>query len=410
MDNKQQTENTVSKAESQEVKKTVSAGTSKARVNGQRTVQRTVQRTAKSTANSTANSVKTEEKPAEVKVEEKPEEKVKENKAEEQKTPTFIPDPKERKPRGFAARVQIEARYTNEQAQNLLRKKIYQYKEVHLRFLRKIEEPNAFKVEKLYVPVYCAKADIRYSWKTKVNKVESEHETICTRENRFTVADKDLDATNFMLTKLPEVLEKKETELLGDDSYTFKKTVSKFYKGVKAASPAKHAKVESRAEEYTLVYVPIMKTTCSLDGEKYVGYVNLHNGACYSSYKVSDTVSKAAEKAVISANLAKRTLWGTFLFALTLCLMTFLSALKLADWKVGSLTTETIWVSCVLLALAVPSLILAFGINAVKKEAMIDKAVRTGKLPGVAGPRFVSVLGMLCTIAAVLLFFFKILL
>ena len=404
METKQQTEKTEKKVEEQEVKKTTSAETGKAKADGQKSAPKTNKPAAKATANSVKSAEKTAEKPTETKTEEKAEEKV-----EEKKEPTFIADRKDRRPRGYAARVQVAARYTDEQAQNMLRKKIYQYKEVHLRFLRKVEEPNAFKIEKMYVPVYCAKSDVRYSWKTKVNKVESAHEEICTREKRFTGANKDLDATNFLLGSLPEVQEKKKSELIESDEYNFKKTVHKFNACIKAAAPAKHTTVEKRGEEYTLVYVPIMKTTCSLDGEKYVGYVNLHNGACYSSYKVTDTVSKAAEKAVISARLAKRTLWGTFLFTLTLCLLTFFSALKLADWKFGDLTTETIWVSCVLFALALPSFALALGINAVKKEALIEKAVRLNKLPGVAWARFVSVVGVICTIGAVLLFFFQVL-
>ncbi|MBQ4053616.1 MAG: hypothetical protein IJD33_04685 [Clostridia bacterium] len=404
MENKQQTEKTENKVEGQEVKKTAPVETNKTKNDGQKSSQKANKPAVKPAEKPAA---KPAEKPVE-KTTEKPVEKVEEKKVEEKKEPTFIADPKDRRPRGYAARVQIAARYTDEQAQNMLRKKIYQYKEVHLRFLRKVEEPNAFKIEKMYVPVYCAKSDVRYSWKTKVNKVESAHEEICTREKRFTGANKDLDATNFLLDKLPEVMEKKKSELIESDEYNFKKTVHKFNACIKTSAPAKHANIEKRGEEYTLVYVPIMKTTCTLDGEKYVGYVNLHNGACYSSYKVTDTVSKAAEKSVLGGRLAKRTLWGTFLFTLTLCLLTFFSALKLADWKFGDLTTETIWVSCVLFALALPSFALALGINAVKKEALIEKAVRLNKLPGVAWARFVSVVGVICTIGAVLLFFFQV--
>ena len=281
-------------------------------------------------------------------------------------------------------------------------------KEVHLRFLQKIEEPSAFRMEKLFVPVHCGKADVRYSWKTKVNKVESEHEEICTKERRFSGAKQELDVTNFLLGDLPNSEEKKETELVEHDGYDFKKTARKFNACLKSASPAKNASIEKRDEEYTLVYVPVMKTTCTLDGEKYVGYVNLHNGACYSAYKVSDAVEKAADKAALAAKFAKRTLWGTFLFSLTFCLLTILSALKLTDWNFGALTTNTVWVTIVLAALSLPSLSLMLGINTVKKDALIERAVRINKLPGVAWPRFASVVGVFCTIGAVLLFFFQV--
>ena len=332
----------------------------------------------------------------------------KEVKAAEKKEVAFVPDDKDKKPKDYAERVQIAARYTDDQAKNMLRKKIAQYKEVHLRFLQKIEEPTAFKTEKLFVPVYCGKADVRYSWKTKVNKEESAHEEICTKEKRFSSAKPDLDVTNFLLGELPQVEEKKSVELVEKDGYTFKKTVGKFNACLKAAAPAKHAKIEKRDETYSLVYVPVMKTTCTLDGEKYVGYVNLYNGACYSSYKVSDVLEKAAEKATLAAKLAKRTLWGTFLFSLTFCLLTIFSALKLTDWSFGALTTKAVWATCVLAALSLPSLVLMLGINAIKKSALIDKSIRLNKLPGVAWPRFASVVGILCTIGAVLLFFFDV--
>ncbi|MBO5027780.1 MAG: hypothetical protein J6C79_04575 [Clostridia bacterium] len=344
---------------------------------------------------------KTQEK-AEVKATEQVEEKA------EEKKDVFVPDPKDRRPRGYVARLQVSARYTDEQAQNMLRKKIYQYKEVHLRFLRKVEEPTAFSIEKLFVPVYCGQTDVRYSWKTKKNKAEVLHEEICTKERRFSGANKDLDAANFLLENAPEVMEKKRSELLSSDEYNFKKTVQEFNDCIRSTAPVKGAKVEKRGEAYTLVYVPVMKATCTLDGEKYVGYVNLYNGACYSSYKVTDMVERAAEKAVISAKLAKRTLWGTFLFTMTFCLLTVLAALKLTGWDFGALTTETIWVSCVLAALALPSLALAIGVTTVKKEALIDKAIRTSRLPGVAWSRFVSVVGVLCTLGAVALFFFQV--
>ena len=117
----------------------------------------------------------------------------------------------EKKPKGFGAYYQLSARYSDEQAQNMLRKKLYQYKEVHPRFIRKVEEQNAFYIQKTYVAVYCGKADVRYEWKTKVNKEEILHEEIRLQEKQFTDANKDLDALNFKTEKLPEVKEKKKS-------------------------------------------------------------------------------------------------------------------------------------------------------------------------------------------------------
>ncbi len=327
---------------------------------------------------------------------------------EEKKEPTFIADAKDKKPKEYASRVQIAARYTDEQAKNMLRKKIAQCKEVHLRFLQKIEDPSAFKIEKRFIPVHCGKTDVRYSWKTTVNKVESWHEEICMKENRFSSAKKDLDVTNFVLGDLPQVAEKKESELIENNSYTFKTTTRSFDNFLKTTAPAKGAEIEKRGETYTLVYVPIMKTTCTLDGEKYVGYVNLYNGACYSAYKVSDFLEKAAEKAATAAKFAKRTLWSTFLFTLTFCLLTLFGGLKSANWNFGALAMKTVWVTFELGGLAVPSLLLIFGENAVKKASLIEKAISTGRRPTTAWSRFATVVGVLCTIVAVLLFFFQV--
>lgn len=336
-----------------------------------------------------------------------PEEKGKANEDEE-KAPAFLADGKEKCPKEYAARVQIAARYTDEQARNMLRKKIAQCKEVHLRFLQKIAEENAFKTEKLFVPVHCGKADVRYFWKTKANGVETEHEEICTKERRFSGAKEDLDVTNFQLDKSWQAGEKKTTELVENGGYDFKKTFRNFNACLKSMVPAKGAHIEKRDESYTLVYVPVMKTICTLDGEQYVGYVNLYNGACYSSYKVSDALEKAASKATLSAGYARRSLCGTFVFSLTFCLLTLLSALKLCDWSFGDLKAKTVVLTLLLAGLSLPSLALMLGVNAVKKEALIEKALRMNKLPGTSWARFASAVGVLCALASVLVFFFQV--
>lgn len=327
---------------------------------------------------------------------------------ESKKTPVFVPDSKDKKPRGYASRIQLAARYTEEQAQNMLRKKIYQYKEVHLRFLRKVEEASAFSIERLYVPVHCGKTEVRYQWKTKTNKVESQHEEICAKEKRFSGANKDLEVENFQMDGQPEVMEKKKAELVEGEAYNFKKAVHAFNAYVKTTAPAKHATVEKRGEEYVLVYVPVIKATCTLDSEKYVGYVNMHNGACYSSYKVSDVLEDATDKAVVAAKLAKRTLVGTFLFSMTFCLLTLLSALSLVNWKFGALQTKALWISLALAAFSLPSLVLAIMVGAIKKENLIAKSVRSHKMPSGAWPRFASIVGVLCMVGTVLLFFFQV--
>lgn len=410
METKKQTTETVKETEEKKVEEVVKEEKKVTETVAEKPAEKPVEKSAekpvtktakKTTAKSTTK--KTAEKTAEQKAE-----KPAEQKAEEKAEPSFVADCKDKQPKEFASLGQIAARYGDEQALNILRKKIAQYKEVHFRFLKKMEEPNAFKMEKLYVPVYCGKTDVRYSWKTTANKVETTHEEICTKEKRFSNARQDLDVTNFLPENVKKAEAKKETELVENDANAFKKTARQFNAWVKSTAPAKKSSIEKRDESYTLVYVPVMKTTCTLDGKKYIGYVNLYNGACYSDYKVSDVVEKAAEKADLSARFAKRSLWGTFLFSLTFCLLTMVSALKLVDWSFGDLTVDAVWVTCVLAALSLPSIVLMIGLNTIKKDALIEKAVRTNKLPSTAWARFASVLGVLCAIASVLLFFFQV--
>ncbi|MBE5747588.1 MAG: hypothetical protein E7352_05410 [Clostridiales bacterium] len=347
----------------------------------------------------------------EPKVAEQSETSVEERGAEQTETeevPVFIIDPKDRQPKNYATYIQLAARYTEEQAQNMLRKKIYQYNEVHLRFLQKVGEDSAFAVERLYVPVACGRTDVRYSWKTKTNQTKNSHEAICVKEKRFSGMRKDLDVENFDIEDQPEVSEIGKSELVEDGAYDFKKAMQAFNLYLKTTAPAKHVTVEKRGETYTLAYVPVLKTACTLDGETYVGYVNMYNGACYSDYKVSDVLENAAEKTVVSAKLAKRTLAGTFLFALTFALLTLFSGLSLVDWKFGALPVKTLWTSLSLAAFSLPSVALLFPLHAIKKEKLIEKSIQGHKNPSGAFARLVSFIGVLCAIGAVVLFFFQV--
>ena len=259
MEEKNVAENTVN--EPQEKKKTASKvvkGTQEKKTTAEKNVKTTqTKKKATTTEGKTPAKEKSPSKSIEevVKQLKTVEKQVKEVKKTEVE---FVADAKEKAPKDYALRVEIAARYSDEQAKNLLRKKISGYKEVHLRFLQKIEDPSAFKMERLFVPVHCGKTDVRYTWTTKADKVESSHEEICTKEKRFSSANDDLDVTNFLLGDLPQVEEKKKTALIDKDAYTFKKTVRMFHGELKATAPAKRATMEKRDETYALVYVPVM--------------------------------------------------------------------------------------------------------------------------------------------------------
>ena len=97
-----------------------------------------------------------------------PEENVQAAKAEEAKSQTAAAfEEKEVAPKAFAEYKQVKEVYVETQALNLLRRKIFQYKEIDAKFLKKVEEENAFKMERTYIPVVRATANVRYLWKTK---------------------------------------------------------------------------------------------------------------------------------------------------------------------------------------------------------------------------------------------------
>lgn len=326
---------------------------------------------------------------------------------EEQKEPAFIPDSKENAPKKFTAYKVLNGGYSDEQALNLLRKKIFGYKEIHERFLKKVEGADSFRTEKKYVPVYCGGADVQYVWTTNTNGEEVEHKEIRKVERAFSGARAELKANEFSKNDLVTLTAaKKKEELVDDKKYGFGKVKKEFNTAVKNALPEKGVKWAKRGEAYEVVYVPVMKCICMLDGEEYVGYVNLHNGECYSEYKVSEKLDKAAEKAVVSARMARQSLISNTVFTGVLCILTLLKGLY-PDWDFSALTVDTTWVSLVLLGLAVLPALCCAGTFGYKKKTMIAKSVESGKLPSAMLARVLTLCGWVITLGAVALFFFK---
>lgn len=326
---------------------------------------------------------------------------------EEPKEPEFIPDSKENAPKKFKAYKTIEGGYSDEQAINLLRKKIAGYKEVHERFLKKIEEADAFRLERKFIPVYCGAADVQYVWTTNVNGESAEHAEIRRVERAFSAARADLKANEFAAKDLIEVRgERGKQEMVAEKKYNFAKIKKAFNESVKNEKPEKGAKSAKRGEEYEVVYVPAVRTICMLDGEEYVGCVNLYNGECYTDYKVSEKLEKAADKAVVAARMARQSLISNAVFTAVFCALALLKVLY-PNWDFGGLTLDATWVALVLLGLAVAPIVCCLGTLGYKKKAMIAKSVKTGKMPNAMLAHVLGILGWVVSAVAVVLFFFK---
>ncbi len=357
---------------------------------------------AAATAAATATCAQTE---AKVKGKEEkqavPEENLQAAKAEEAKSQTAAAfEEKEVAPKAFAGYKQVKEVYVETQALNLLRRKIFQYKEIDAKFLKKIEEENAFKMERTYIPVVRATANVRYLWKTKGEGEVLTHSEIKKTDRLFSNAG-ELDALNYSAENVIADKERPIEKLYKEEDYTFKKATKNFKKAVKSARPAKNAKTETRGAQYELIYVPVLKATCRYEGEDYVGYVNLVNGACVSDYKISERLQTAVDKTLAKTRAARGNLVSSLLFVLTLC---GLAVIKAMYPEFNSWNFNIGWSAIGLLAIAiVPVLGIAFTMT-YKSKRMKEKTVKTGSLPTANGARIAMVIGWLAGIGAVVLF------
>lgn len=343
---------------------------------------------------------------AEEKVEEKTEEKPVELKPED----LFVPDPKGKTPKTYAAMKQLKSGYSDDQALNLLRKKIQQYKQVHERFLQKIEESDAFLLEKLFVPVYCGKTEVCYSWKTKLNGEEVAHKELRTIEGVFCEEMAELAPMDFsMEDSISVTTQKRKEELVsGKKTRAFEKSVQDLKTQIRKESPDKKAVWGKRDESYELVYVPVLKATCILDGDAYVGYVNLHNGESCSEYKISEKLGRAVEKAVVKNKLAKQSTLSSFAFTLILAVLAFLKALY-PDWDFGAMTLAETWVGLVLAGASILPVLCWGALLAFKKKKLLAKCVKSGKMPNNMLAALFTLVGWIVVLGCAALFFFKVL-
>lgn len=322
----------------------------------------------------------------------------------------FVADPKDKRPKTYAKITQAKSSYSDDQAVNLLRKKIQSYKQVHERFLQKIDEEGAFLLEKLFVPVFTGKAEACYQWKTKLNGEEVEHKELRTVEGVFCDGTKDLALTDFTLVDSTVVTgEKRKEELMdGKKPRPFKKSVKDLAVRIKKETPDKKAKWGVRNEEYALVYIPVLKATCTLDGDAYTGYVNLHNGESFSEYRISEKLGRAVAKAEVKNKLAKQSTLSAFVFTLIFAVLSFVKSLY-PDWDFGALTLAEGWVSLALAGLSVIPVLCWGALLGFKKKKVLAKCVKTGKMPSSALATLFSLLGWVVVLGSAVLFFFKVL-
>lgn len=287
---------------------------------------------------------------------------------------------KEKKPKAFSAYKHLKTLYSEDQALNLLRRKIFQYKEIAPEFLKKIEESNAYRMERVYIPVAKVSASVRYSWNTKGAGETFAHNEIKRVEKLYVDGEQGLNAMDFSTAALIGDAKKGDERLFGQKRYTLKKAKKQFNATLRGAKPNKKAKLQTCGESYELIYVPVLKATCYFEGEAYVGYVNLVNGACISEYKISDRLERAVDKTAAKVRSARQSMISSCFFLLALVLFAGFKAFY-PDWSFKAVDMGVlfsgIWIAAFM---AVP----IFGLCTTlvyKRKTMKEKTVATGKLP-----------------------------
>ena len=338
----------------------------------------------------------TEEPALEEKTENKTEEKPQEKAVE---TPVKI----ESTPPVYAYKTAI-ATYTDAQALNFLRKKIYGYQELDEHFLKRVAEDGAFTTEMKYISVVRCDSDTVYTWKTGSKEDLHEHNESKHLSKDFCEDVVELNPFDFATAKTIDLEKPREDDkMLAKKSYSIPKAKKDFNTVIKGASPHKKAKFIKVNERYETIYIPVLKTSCVFEGETYLGYVNLINGACISEYKVSERLQNAVNTTMGKVKAAKSALLHSLAFLALLCIM----SLGKAFYHVDKLDLPVLWTGVIIGALMlVPILSLGFT-SKYNPEKMKESSVQTGKLPAAKRTKLLAILSWLVCLAAVVVFFFK---
>ena len=268
----------------------------------------------------------TEEPALEEKTENKTEEKSQEKGTETtdekaMETPAETPVKIESTPPVYAYKTAI-AMYTDAQALNFLRKKIYGYQELDEHFLKRVAEDGAFTTEMKYISVVRCDSDTVYTWKTGSKEDLHEHNESKHLTKEFCEDVAELNPFDFGMAKTIDLEKPREDDkMLAKKSYSLSKAKKDFNTVIKGASPHKKAKFIKVNERYETIYIPVLKTSCVFEGETYLGYVNLINGACISEYKVSERLQNAVNTTMGKVKAAKSALLHSLAFLALLCIM-----------------------------------------------------------------------------------------
>ena len=315
---------------------------------------------------------------------------------------------KEKPAKKYAGYKHLKALYSDEQALNLLRRKIFQFKEIDADFLKKIEESNAYRMERVYVPVAKVSAKVRYSWKTKGKQEVFEHDESKVVEKLYVLEEQGLNATDFSKSVVIGDTKKADEKMVGGKKYPFKRAKKQFYGTLRAAKPNKKAKTQTAAEVYELIYVPVLKATCYFDGVAYVGYVNLVNGACISDYKISERLERAVDKTVAKVRGARQWMWSSFMFLLGLFAFSVFKAFY-PSWSFEAVNAKVMTWGIWLAAFGIVPILGLISTLVYKRKEMEKKTVATGKLPHSYLAKAMAFFSLLSCAGASVLFVFKIL-
>ena len=350
----------------------------------------------------------TEEPALEEKTENKTEEKSQEKGTETtdekaMETPAETPVKIESTPPVYAYKTAI-AMYTDAQALNFLRKKIYGYQELDEHFLKRVAEDGAFTTEMKYISVVRCDSDTVYTWKTGSKEDLHEHNESKHLTKEFCEDVAELNPFDFGMAKTIDLEKPREDDkMLAKKSYSLSKAKKDFNAVIKGASPHKKAKFIKVNERYETIYIPVLKTSCVFEGETYLGYVNLINGACISEYKVSERLQNAVNTTMGKVKAAKSALLHSLAFLALLCIM----SLGKSFYHVDKLNLPVLWTGVIIGALMlVPILSLGFT-SKYNSEKMKETSVQTGKLPAAKRTKLLAILSWLVCLAAVIVFFFK---
>ena len=319
---------------------------------------------------------------------------------EESPVQTPVSEPQGKLVKNFTAYLTPEVVYGEDAALDVLRVKLRGYKEIHAGFLAKTEEKDAFTLKREYIPVYRQSAVVDYAW-----KVRNKGEKVSHNETREVACRQQTAPEFFRADVFPADVKtitlaapKKSSELYPCKGKTFAACMDSLKKEAKAFAPQKGAKMQLSNRRLEILYVPVLKATCVYEGKEYVGYVNMVNGECDAQYRVSDRLIAKADKTMRRVETARTHIAFALIYALTFVGLTLFQTIR----------TETVQQTLPLMlcmgCAVLPMLISYIGCFSYKRDKLILKTVKTGKLPKATLPAVLATMSALLAIAEMLVF------